>query len=1064
MGLRILNAVARGGKTEWAVIQSRSRAAGLKNSPYVLLPSRTQIDDFRIRLANQGGAMGVYLGTFRDLSQEILDLSDTNLIVISETAQIKLLQSVLDSLPLKYYQKIKHKPGFAQTLLAIIRELEAGMITPASFLSATQELTNDARLNELALVYHKYRDQLTENNWVDTTGLVWVAVDILAGQPDIHLDWDSLIVDGFDDLSPVQLELIISISQILPDVTVTITGAGEGATRPLVHKRFNHLRTEIENKQDIEYLYRADKKDPGEDGLFEELEKILFSNIVEEPLEAGDRIKMVAVPDREGEVRAAFQWIKKLITEESIQPGQASLIMRNLEPYRKIVNKVSRDYQLPIFIKGGLPLIENPAVAAILSLLSLASSGKEGLIWQDVISLWQSPYFDWSVLSVENDQENKRQINLRDAKQLSDIARWGSVIQGFEQWKEAFDKLRDNLAGEEDCPHQISVPDHLPTGEIAKTLWRKFESFVKLITPPEDGLSVEDYLLWLENLLGDLNVDEDRIQGLNLFQMVIDGGPDLFHRDSQALIKLSGLFREYIAASLMFGFGPTTFRDVLIDLESEIKRQSYQKVRDSEDMIICADCTEVRGVSFKAVALIGMAEGEFPGSIKEDPFLRNEDRAILKEKYGFSIRSSTESAEAEFFYEAITRASDWLLITRPRIADNGAPWQPSPYWEEILRTTDITPEKRTSRNVPLLAYAASRSELFETIAAAGRDNGKSLFREVSTVYPDYSNQVLIAQKVILARADRSENFDLRYDGRLDHLSKDLQVRYPEEYIWSPSRLESYQTCPLNFFVKNLLELEKPEPPQEGLDARQLGNIYHHIMEDLYLEIGNEYEIQGLLALVPEISQKVFDEAPNREGFRETAWWRHTQREILKNIKHSLIVLEGMDSSFRFFRAEQKFGIRNDSAPQLDINVEGKGIYHLRGLIDRVDIDEHGNLRIIDYKTSGPFGFDNQAVREGKKLQLPLYALAAQEGLQLGNVQEGFYFHVRSAQPSSFKLSSFWNEGERGSQAAIENAKLKGWQAVSSIQAGIFSPHPPGNGCPAYCPAVDFCWHYQRKTW
>ena len=86
MGLRVLIAAARGGKTEWAVTQSRKRAIGLINSPYVLLPSRTQVDDFKQRLANQGGAMGVYLGTFRDLSQEILDLSDANLIVISETA------------------------------------------------------------------------------------------------------------------------------------------------------------------------------------------------------------------------------------------------------------------------------------------------------------------------------------------------------------------------------------------------------------------------------------------------------------------------------------------------------------------------------------------------------------------------------------------------------------------------------------------------------------------------------------------------------------------------------------------------------------------------------------------------------------------------------------------------------------------------------------------------------------------------------------------------------------------------------------------------------------------
>jgi len=1063
MGIRVLNAVARGGKTEWAVTQARHRAAGLVKSPYVLLPSRTQVDDFKQRLANQGGTMGVYLGTFQDICREIQDRSEINLIVISETAQIKLLQSIVENLSLNYFKKIKHKPGFSPTLLAIVRELEAGMIEPDSFQAAVQEMDRDGRLRELALVYQEYRDRLLKFNWVDPTGLVWKTVDILADHPEICPEWDSLIVDGFDDLSPVQADLINSLARLLPDVTVTITRAAECSERPLVHKRFNHLRAELEEEQEIEFITVEGKK-KDEAGVFEKLENFMFSNSLKEPLAAGDRIKMVAVPDREGEVRTAFRWINKLISAGHVEPGQTALIMRNLEPYRKLINKVSREYQLPVFIKGGLLLDENPAVAAILNLLDLASTGKNGLIWHDVISLWQSPYFDWSLLSTVNDQEKHRHLYLREAKQLSEIARWGSVIKGFDQWKEAFERLIEIHAENCDRTSRSSIPDQIPTGDSAEKLWKKFESFVDLITPPHDGLAVEEYLLWVENLLGDLNAEEDRTRGLNLFRMAQEGGPDLFQRDCQAIKKLTELFRDQIWSDLMLGFEPTTFKDVVGDLETQIKRISYQISLEDGHQIVCADCTEVRGISFQAVALIGMAEGEFPGTIKEDPFLRNEDRSNLKETFGFPIRLSTESAEAEFFYEAVTRASDWLLITRPRIADNGAPWQPSPYWEEILRLTDIIPEMKTSRSVPLLEVAASWTELFEVIAAVGSKDQKRLLREARELYPDFSTQILKAENVIYYRSGRSDINDLRYDGGLEHLGKELSIRYPEEHVWSPSRLENYQTCPYSFFVNNLLGLEKAEPPQEGLDARQLGNIYHHIMEDLYLEVGDDYDIPGLLASLPDVARKVFDEAPTREGFRETAWWHHTQREILTNIQQSIIVLEGMDGSFRFYRAEQKFGIRNDSASQLDIEVEGEGTYHLRGLIDRVDINDRGNLRIIDYKTSSPFGFDNQAVREGKKLQLPLYALAAQNGLQLGDVQEGFYFHVRSAQPSSFKMSAFWNNGERGPQVAIDNAIIKGWQAVNSIQKGKFSPHPPGNGCPVYCPAVDFCWHYKRQIW
>ena len=1064
MGIKVLGATVLGGKTRWAVEKSREDAAGLMSSPYVLLPSKTQVDDFKRRLANHGGAMGVYLGTFRELSQEIIDRSEKNLTVITETAQIKLLRTILESLSLTYYQRIKHKPGFAQTMLAIFRELEAGKIESKRFHHAVKELDQDGRLGEIALVYQEYQNQLQENNWVDPTGLVWMAVNILADQPEKCPEWDSLIVDGFDDLSPIQLDLIISLSRIIPDVSITITGTKEGSERPLVHKRFNQLKMELEDKGPVDLVRLEEPKDERTDGFFEKLEGVLFSSVLEGPLDPGDKIKLVAVPDREGEVRTAFRWIKELISVEDIEYGETAIIMRNLEPYRKIIDKVAGEYQLPVFIKGGLPLNENPAIAAILSLLNLANSEAAGLLWHDVISIWQSPYFDWDVLTSEIDIDNRRHQHLVDAKQLSDIARWGSVIQGYDQWKEAFERLIAEPYGDQPFSSRSSVPGHIPTGEAAENLWSKFGSFVELIRPPEKGLKVEEYLTWVENLLGDLNLDEERTIGLNLYQMARDGGPDLFQRDCQAIKKLTEIFREYIRSDLMFGTGQTTFNSVLEDLESEIARQSYQVAEDKEDLIICADCTELRGISFKAVALIGLAEGEFPGTIKEDPFLRNEDRSILQDKYEFPLRSSTESAEPEFFYEAVLRASDYLLITRPRIADNGAPWQPSPYWEEILRTVDLAPEMQTSRSVPSLLASASRSELFEGIAAAGSGNQKELLKEAREIYPKYFSQIAVSGKVINAREGKSGSNNLHYDGKLEYLTDELHSRFPEEHVWSASRLENYQSCPFNFFVNNLLDLENPEPPQEGLDARQLGNIYHHIMEDLYLEVGINYDINMLLALAPDIAAKVFEDAPRREGFRETAWWHHTQQEILTNIKHSLIVLEGLDKGFTFYRAEQKFGIRNDSAPQLDIEVEGEGTYHLRGLIDRVDIDPQGNLRIIDYKTSSPFGFDNQAVREGKKLQLPLYALAAQEGLQLGNVKEGFYFHVRSAQASIFKMSTFRNFGDRGSLVAIKIAKLKGWQAVSSIKRGMFSPRPPDNGCPVYCPAINFCWHYKRKIW
>jgi hypothetical protein len=112
--------------------------------------------------------------------------------------------------------------------------------------------------------------------------------------------------------------------------------------------------------------------------------------------------------------------------------------------------------------------------------------------------------------------------------------------------------------------------------------------------------------------------------------------------------------------------------------------------------------------------------------------------------------------------------------------------------------------------------------------------------------------------------------------------------------------------------------------------------------------------------------------------------------------------------------------------------------------------------VIDYKTAGPSQFTRKAVSEGKKLQLPLYALAARDALRLGELAEGFYWHVQQAEPSGFSLSKYPGGAEEALRVAVEKA----WDAIRGARAGLFMPHPPVTGCPSFCPAAAFCWHYQ----
>lgn len=1057
MAIKIITLPASSGKTTWVVSQVRASSTGLTKPARVILPSRQQVRDFEIRLAEAGGGIGIKIITINDLASEVLQLGMEYPLLLTENVQLEALRAVLGGLDLTYFEKIAHTPGFARACLKVIWELEAGGIEPDRFLRAGEGIQKGPRLVEIGKVFSAYREKLRENSWVDQAGLIWLAADTLIQKPELCQDWGDVYLDGFDDLTPVQLRLIQQLSERTTAFYLTLTGSPDGQRREFVHERFLRLRDQLSEGQ-VEDLTGID---PISGTLAEYLEKRLFEQADQDDNGFGEDLRLAAVPDKEAEVRAALRWIRSKMIEEKVPPQRTAILVRDLEAYRGLISRVAGEYQIPVRLQGGVALAENPLIATIMKLAKLISQGKEGLIWYEVISIWRSPYLNWPGIGQKPDGEDRRAVQLADAKQLEEAARWGRIIQGYAQWEETFNLLiaKEQGGSAVGGPGMIG----LPLGHRAEMLWGKFRNFVDLLTPPGELASRESYIAWFEGLLGGLDPAELPGGGLGVMGEILASPADLVARDWEALLSLNRIFRDQIWAERLLDTPPVSFSQFYGDLEGAISTRSFQPQKGSQAAIFCAGCTEARGLSFEVVAVLGLAEGEFPGTIKEDPFIRDEERILISGQYNLPIRLSVESAEAEYFYEALTRSTRSLLLTRPRIADNGASWQPSPYWEEVLRITQLEPERYTNRSIWSLDLAASRAEFLQVIGAKGKIP-QELIDQAGEQMLAQLRQMERASDILLERTSPQGDGSRIFDGNLRARRERIAAGYPQDHVWSASRLENYQTCPFKYYIGNLLGLEKLESPEEGLDARQRGNIYHHILERLYRLVGEEYSIEDLLERLPEAADAVFKDAPQREGFRETAWWAHTQREIVENLKLNLVRLEEIDPAYRFYAAEQRFGIPPGEEEPLEVMVPGQGSYQLRGFIDRVDINDQGEIRIVDYKTSGAWGFDSRAVREGKKLQLPLYALAAQERLGLGKVREGFYFHLLGAKPSSFKLSTYREGSARGPEPAMKRAAEAGWQAVSSIKEGRFIPVPPDDGCPDYCPAVDFCWHYRARRW
>jgi ATP-dependent helicase/DNAse subunit B len=269
----------------------------------------------------------------------------------------------------------------------------------------------------------------------------------------------------------------------------------------------------------------------------------------------------------------------------------------------------------------------------------------------------------------------------------------------------------------------------------------------------------------------------------------------------------------------------------------------------------------------------------------------------------------------------------------------------------------------------------------------------------------------------------------------------LNERFGASHGWSASRLESYGTCPFEFFIAYGLELEPRPEAEDGFDVRMLGSMLHKVLEEHY---GG--------ADLKAAAQKVFADAPAEYGFRPTALWTQQQAELTRILEKTVEALNKASQGFTPHTMEARFGM---GKPSLVLQTSA-GDVRLHGYIDRLDSALDGTLRVMDYK-AGSTPISASHLKDGRRLQLPIYAMAARDALGLGEISGGFYWHIQKAEASSLKLEKF----EGGVEAAFAIAVAHIGRHVTGIRAGHFEPKAPEEGCPSYCPATNFCWRYKK---
>ena len=1046
MPVDFLLAPAASGKTQHAV---RRVHALLKAEPLapvlVILPNQFHVSEFRCRLAATGGVLGGEFYTFSALYAHLLACAGGLLPRLPDPVQTRLLRKIIDDLcdqgVMRHYAPLRTRPGFVGALRSMIQELKQGRIFPENFAAAVHGL--GPRLEELGAVYNAYQDWLRRENWADAEGQGWLAAIALEENPSLGRELRLLAVNGFDEFNPTQLgvlELLVGRAQ---ETLITFTGQ-PGLSRP-AHRRFQRsldllagalpgrltlcpLDFAVQRPAPLAYLEsslfeRRAAESPAMGAQNDEM----YRNVVE----------FIEAQSRAAEARAALRWVKARLVRDGLQAAEIAILGRDIEVYRPFLEETAVEFALPLRIAGGLPLAENPAVVALLSLLALPACDWPS---RPVVEAWRSPYFDWS----------HEQIEPADAASLDALARQGQVIAGLEQWRQAFDLLEQQKV---DADISDNDEDALPSGveaEVSRTLRGKFDAFLARLSPPQRG-SLRDYVAYVEDLIGDDPALASRFAHL-------DGvGDDSLHivararsnigtaeRDVAALRALKDVLRGLVLAEAAVGDASPGaehgFVPFFKDLSGAVQSASYYP--PAEAGILTCSVLQARGLSFKAVVILGLSEGEFPRLEREDMLLWESDREILRQR-GIPVPSKLVNDEASFFYQAVTRSSQRLLLTRPYLAEDGQPWEPSPYWIESFRLLGGPPVQIVRPEAPLaIQEAASIAEYVLASLAVGQ-YGRA-----------YQLNSHLRRGVEVLRTRLKNTVAGIYEGDASELAEMLAAQFGPAHGWSASRLEAYGVCPFFFYIGHVLDLEPRTLPEAGYDVRMLGSMLHQILENTYRQAQNAADVEACLTLLPEVARRVFATAPADYGFRPTPLWALQQEELLRILQQTVAALAEVSLGYtpRYF--EQRFGL--GSVP-LVLETEA-GPIRLHGFIDRIDVAADGSLRVMDYKAGGA-AITAKDLSEGRRLQLPIYALAARDALGLGEISGGFYWHIQKAEASQLKLERY----DGGVQAAFDIAQDHITRHVLSIRSGQFQPQPPPGGCPHYCPASSFCWRYHPKA-
>ena len=833
-----------------------------------------------------------------------------------------------------------------------ITELKKHGVTTEKLKEEIQNIESkylQTKLEDILLLYENYEQAINSEYIEETDKLTKLSQHI----QEIEFLKDSIIyIDEFSGFTFPEYQVIKELAKVTKEINITIcTDKLEIPEKPdtdifysskiTINKLMQILEKENIKPEKAIYLEDSPRFKTKE---LKFLEKNIYNKKSTKYAEKVENLHLFLAKNQYTEIEYVAKEITKLVRDKKLRYREIGIITKDIEKYSNLAKAIFTKYNIPVFIDEKRELSQNIIIQYILSIFDIMQK-----------NFSKESVFNYAKMGfLKIDQEDIFELE-------NYCTKWG-IKQN--KWKKDF-KYEIN---EEDKKQKI---EHL--NELRKII---INPILKLKDEIQKEKTAENITKKIYEFIQENNIEEKLQEKIEKLEE--NGNIDLANEYKESYQVLIDILDEIVN---IFSKKNLSIEEYYQILKIGLKNSGLGKIPGTQDQVTIGDVERSRSHKVKAIFIIGINDGSFPSIKKEEGFLGDEDRQILKQDGIELAKGTLENLYEDNFniYKALATAENEIYLSYCSADNEGKSLRPSvlihkikKIYPELEETSDVVNPKYEITN-----KLATYEELLENIAK--KQEGKEVEKIWNTVYNYYIKSQDMKQKL------KQDLEGINYTNIPQNLDSNLVEKlYGNTLTTSVSKLERYQSCNFSYYLQYGLKLkEKEELKVQNFDT---GSFMHETIDTFFKKVKEQnIKLGDLIAdeeKIKEIVNKIIEEElenGKNYSFKETAKYKILVRRLKRIISKALkFIIESLVySDFSIEGTEIEFDKKGKYKP-IEIPLENGKKVEIIGKIDRIDtaMSEDGKyLRIIDYKSSAK-NIDLNEVYAGLQIQLLTYLDAA----------------------------------------------------------------------------------------